>query len=289
MSEFTYVLPFTNKRFLEGIIYTLKEQNQYDVANMLKGASISVEEGGFSYYDGHWGRSNAYAAYIKFQVNPLYKKILDTDKNKKLLSGICEELIPPEVGYDIKSISFSIDLTKDFDLEDDLILDLEKTTNSISYKIIHEILPEDIKTKGYHMAETYTYLYAVENSLRLFIEKVCKEFYGEDYFSKITVPKALSNTIKTRKEDAESKKWLKIRGNELFYLDFKDLGSLIDSNWDVFKKYFQNQSFILPKLNEMADCRNLIAHNCYIGDTERNLIRTYYNVILKQISSSYER
>ncbi len=283
MSGFTYSLPFTNKRFLEGIIYSLKEQDQYDIANMLKGANVSVEEGGYSYYDGHWGRSNAYAAYIKFQVNPSYKKLLDTDGNKKLLSDICEELIPPEVGYDIKSISFSIDLTKDFDLEDDLILDLEKNTNSISYKIIHEILPEDVKTKGYHMAETYTYLYAVENSLRLFIEKVCKMSHGEDYFTKITVTRSLRDTINNRKEKAASNKWLSVRGNELFYLDFKDLGSLIDNNWELFKGYFPNQDFIIPKLNEMTECRNLIAHNSYIGETERNLIKTYYNVILKQI------
>ena len=68
--------------------------------------------------------------------------------------------------------------------------------------------------------------------------------------------------------------------------DFKDLGNLIDSNWELFKNYFPNRDFIIPKLNEMADCRNLIAHNSYIGDTERNLIKTYYNVILKQISET---
>lgn len=38
----------------------------------------------------------------------------------------------------------------------------------------------------------------------------------------------------------------------------------------------------------MADCRNLIAHNSYVGDTERNLMKTYYNVILKQISAYYD-
>ena len=138
------------------------------------------------------------------------------------------------------------------------------------------------------MAEVYTYLYSVENSLRLFIEKVCKNIYGETYFNSIVVPKALQRTIKNRQENAENNKWLSIRGNELFYLDFKDLGSLIDSNWEIFKKYFPNRDFIIPKLNEMADCRNLIAHNSYVGDTERNLIKTYYNVILKQITNSYK-
>lgn len=55
------------------------------------------------------------------------------------------------------------------------------------------------------MAEVYTYLYSVENSLRLFIEKVCKHKYGEIYLSQINVPRALQNTLQTRKENAENK------------------------------------------------------------------------------------
>lgn len=287
MNEYTYSLPFTSERFLSGIIYELKKKDKYDISNLLKGANIQVEKGGYSFYDGG-GRHDALSAYITFYVNPQNIDILDVEENKSLLKSICDKLIPSNVGFDVKSISFTIDLTRDFEIEDDLILDLEKNTNNISSKILRDILPEDIKVKGYHMAEVYTYLYSVENSLRLFIEKVCKNIYGETYFNSIVVPKALQRTIKNRQENAENNKWLSIRGNELFYLDFKDLGSLIDSNWEIFKKYFPNRDFIIPKLNEMADCRNLIAHNSYVGDTERNLIKTYYNVILKQITNSYK-
>lgn len=288
MSDFTYQLPFTEEKLLTGIIYMLKKENKYDTVNLLKGANVKIEDGGFSHYSGGGGRWNAYAAYITFYVNPANIDLLDVDETKSLLRRICDELIPPDVGFDIKSVSFTLDLTKDFELEDDLILDLEKNTNTISAKIINDILPEDIKIKGYHMAEVYTYLYAVENSLRLFIEKVFMNFYGEDYFSKINVTRALRDTISNRKEKAASNKWLSVRGNELFYLDFKDLGSLIDNNWEQFKAYFPNRDFIIPKLNEMAECRNLIAHNSYIGEIERNLIKTYYNVILKQIVEGFK-
>ena len=202
--------------------------------------------------------------------------------------AICSDLIPVNVGFDVKDVFFKLDLTKDFAAEDDLILELERTTNTISSQIIKDILPEDVKIKGYHMAEVYTYLYAVENSLRLFIEKVCKNKYGDTYFAQIAVPRSLRDTLRSRKENAENRKWLSIRGNELFYLDFKDLGSLIDNNWDLFSTYFPNRDFIIPKLNEMADCRNLIAHNSYIGDTERDLMKTYYTVILKQISEHFD-
>lgn len=129
---------------------------------------------------------------------------------------------------------------------------------------------------------------SVENSLRLFIEMVAKEKYGDEYFSKLNITTSLRNTISSRKIKASEKKWLSVRGNsDLFYLDFKDLGTLINSNWDIFKEYFSSQDFIIPKLNEMAECRNLIAHNSYISQTERNLIKSYYNSIIMQISEKF--
>lgn len=286
MSDFSYELPFSYDKLMNGILMMLKKDNKYDLANLLRGASVQIEKGGYSYYDGHWGRSNALAAYITFFVNPEYLDILNTNENKTTLNSICSGLIPPDVGFDVKSVSFNMDLTKDFELEDNLIADLEKNVNTISYKIIGELLPEDIRIKGYQMAEAYTYLYSVENSLRLFIEKVAKNKYGENYYSSLTITRNLQRTIEERMKNAESQKWLSVRGTELFYLDFKDLGAVIDNNWDIFKGYFPNQDFIIPKLNDMAECRNKIAHNSYVNDIERNLMKTYYNVIVKQIADS---
>jgi hypothetical protein len=37
----------------------------------------------------------------------------------------------------------------------------------------------------------------------------------------------------------------------------------------------------------MAECRNLIAHNSYIRKTERDLIKSYYNSIIMQISDKF--
>lgn len=289
MSDYKYELPFSNDRLMKGIIMMLKKENKYDLANLLRGSNVQIEKGGYSYYDGGWGRSNALAAYVTFFVNPEHLEILDSEENKKLLDIICSNLIPPDVGLDIKSVSFVMDLTKDFELEDDLIADLENNVNLRVYKIIGELLPEDIRTKGYQMAEAYTYLYSVENSLRLFIEKVAKEKYGENYFSNLTIPRNLQRTISERQKNDDSNKWISVRGTELFYLDFKDLGAVINNNWDIFKDYFPSQDFILPKLNDMAECRNKIAHNSYVDGIERNLMKTYYNVILRQISESVDK
>ncbi|EPB9414287.1 hypothetical protein ACV30Q_13965 [Clostridium perfringens] len=120
MSRYTYSLPFTNQKFMIGIIYELKDRNKYDSANLLKGADIQVETDEYSCYRGG-GRWNAMSAYIKFYVNPQNKKMLDTDENREILENICNELIPANVGFDVKGVSFIIDLSKDFEIEDDLI------------------------------------------------------------------------------------------------------------------------------------------------------------------------
>ncbi|GAB7058166.1 MULTISPECIES: Swt1 family HEPN domain-containing protein [unclassified Paenibacillus] len=288
MSSFTYSLPFSNEKFLEGIIFELKRSAEYETAHLLRGASVTISADGFSYYAGGRGRHNAYAAYVTFYLAPHNIDALDNEETKRLLREICDKLIPDDVGYDVKNVSFNIDLSKDFELEDDLIADLERQSDKVSGIILSKILPQDVKEKGYRMSEVYTYLYAVENSIRLFIEEVCKKQYGSDYFEKISIPSATQKTLDQRIADATSKKWLSVRGDsKLFYLDFKDLATIINNNWDIFKDYFPSQDFIIPKIKEMADCRNLIAHNSLIDETERNVIKTYYNVILKQISSVF--
>lgn len=55
MSDYTYLLPFSNERFMKGIIMMLKKENKYYLANLLRGANVQVEKGTYSYYDGGWG------------------------------------------------------------------------------------------------------------------------------------------------------------------------------------------------------------------------------------------
>lgn len=58
----------------------------------------------------------------------------------------------------------------------------------------------------------------------------------------------------------------------IYFFDFNDLGTLI-----IIRTYLGSisitQDFILLKFNEMAECRNLIANNGYIGKTERDLLK----------------
>lgn len=165
----------------------------------------------------------------------------------------------------------------------DVISDFEKSVDEIEENDL-DILPNEVKRKGKEMANMYFILYCIENSLRIFIEKVFISRLGGDYFAKIQIPTSASKSIQAKKESEQKKKWISIRGNsELFYLDFKDLSALISNNWEYFKDYFPNEQWIKGKIEELGDCRNLIAHNSYIGEHEKNVINVYHRSIVKQI------
>lgn len=290
MSEFTYELPFSNEKLLQGILIELKRTNNNEIIPSRKASKISIDDLGTSYYVDQSGRWNARGVKVKFYVNPNSIEALSKDEYRSIIFEICSNLIPGEVGYDIKEIAFVPDLNIDIDIDshEDIIVELENQINQSTSDILPKILPAEIRDKGREMAELYTFLYSIENSLRIFFEIVATEKYGTDYINKITIPRSLEKMVSSRKESAANKKWLSIRGDsDLFYLDFKDIGTLINNNWTLFEKYFPNQNFILSKLDEMADIRNLIAHNSYVSKVERELVRTYYNSILKQIESKF--
>jgi hypothetical protein len=153
-----------------------------------------------------------------------------------------------------------------------------------SVERVIQLLPDDLRIKGERMAEAYAYMYVLENELRLFIDKTLKEKIGEDFFDKIA-SKDLKKAYDNRKTEEAKHQWMGVRGNSpLFYIDFDDLATLIISQWETFKSYFPMQSWITVKLNELSKCRNLIAHNSHIGEDERQLIKLYFEQIIRQIN-----
>jgi hypothetical protein len=283
MFDFSYILPFDESKFADIIIKELKRTDFHDIAHLLKDSKISVNNTGIYSNNVGGGRWNAYAVYIEFYVNPQNIDFLEETQNKKVISTICNRIIPADVGFDIKDVEFLPNYTIEYDSDDDLVDDLVKTVQSQSKRII-DLLSAELMNKGFEMSEAYIYMYAIENSLRQFVEKVCKQLYGENYFDSIKLTKRISTKIESRKKDASVKQWLSFNSNsDMYYLDFIELGDIIKENWTDYKSYFPDQEFIIPKINEIADARNRIAHNSYIGDTERIMLKAYYRMILGQI------
>jgi hypothetical protein len=274
--EFTFELPDSDK-YLKGVIALLRSNKENDIADLLVGCKCDISQGS-QYSHKRW---NAIYTWINFYV-PLAKlEAFSEDSRKKILDA-CDTAIPKKAGYDVMRIEISPLLDEIFD-EPTLSDDLEKISSELTQNLA-QILPDDILNKGKEMAEVYLYLYCIENSLRLFIESVAKQNYGNEWVTKLTMNRTIKDNIEKRKEMEVLNQWLSLRGkSELFFVDFKDLGSIIASNWDIFKQYFPNLKWIESKIEELAQCRNLVAHNSYIGDHEKDVLRLYYRSILKQI------
>ena len=76
-------------------------------------------------------------------------------------------------------------------------------------------------------------------------------------------------------------------GSDVFYLDLDELGKIIRNNWNIFEPYFESQEWIVTNINEIADCRNPVAHHSYLEEHEREIIRINFIKIMKQIGDAF--
>lgn len=276
-SEYSYDKP-DEEKYLQAVIAILRQRNQSKIAELLKGCSCDIcPSSQFSH------RYNCVHTSIQIYV-PISKLDAFSEPIKEIILVACDDAMPKSLGYDVTSVVISPSLD---DIPDGQSLneDLDHIASELSQQVL-PILPADIKNKGEEMAEVYLYLYCIENSLRLFIENVAKTKFGDDWFEKIQLNRSIKDAVTQRKDLESRNAWLSVRrDSKIFFVDFKDLGSLISLNWDLFKPYFPDVPWIESKIAELAQCRNYVAHNSYVGDHEKEMIRLYYRSILKQIGA----
>lgn len=141
------------------------------------------------------------------------------------------------------------------------------------------ILPADLQQRGQEMAQIFTYLFCIENSLRLFIKDV-----GAQYT--LTTPRAVQQTIERLKQQETQRKYLPLRGDsDLYYCDFVQLGHTVRANWSVFSQFFpdKNEHWFNVMLDELYAVRCLIAHNSYVGEGELQRLDVFYRTLMAQL------
>ncbi|GAB7015457.1 Swt1 family HEPN domain-containing protein [Methanogenium cariaci] len=274
---FTYDLPDSGAVFntLKALLLSKNENKLYEIIINSDFNLASYEQYSRNHGGGRW---DAFAAIPTFAL-PVAKMGEIDDQMKNRLKSYLNDIIPPGAGYDVTDVVISPKLVSgegdSISLEEDLaeITDNILDSTGISY-------PHDLYEKGKEMAEVYLYLYHIENTLRIFIEE--KGNGNLEYTS------GLKRNIQKKKVNEENNKWKSFKaGSDIFYLDFVELADLISNNWTIFKDDFPDLDWIKTKIKEMAQCRNAIAHNGYIGDHEKDLLRLYYNSILRQINMKY--
>jgi len=281
MSDVFSYLPPDSSTYMKTILLLLRKGENQGLLKQLQSARCEIEMSG-TFSGIRW---NAFFTTINFLVSiDDFTNINLTQDEKKYLIKICDRAMPRKCGLDV----MEVDIVPDIENLENQVVDISEDLRKISELPIGQnsvLFPSDIREKGRIMSEVYYTLYLIENSLRLFIDKVCIENFGENYFSSLKIPFDIQKNISGRKKKEKKNLWMSLRGDsELFYFDFIELSGLIVNNWEIFKDYFPDQAWIQSKLNELYEIRNLIAHNSYIGDHEKKVMEINYKSITLQIS-----
>ena len=287
--SFSYVMP-DGEKFLKALIVVLRSQEDHALASMLSESKLAlVSSGTYAPYAGGT-IYNAFAKTANFGI-PYDKYEVVTQsigaEGKKIIREASKEVMPSDSGYEVTSVKFSISM-EESKSDKSPEQDLENITNQLPTFVKAIIIPDDFKQQAIEMSKVYFYTYCAENSIRAFIESVVKKKLGGD-LSKLKLNGEMHKKIAARKEAQVKKKWLSPRGNsDIFYLDIEDLARVIGNNWDIFKDYFDSFEWIQTNINEIADCRNPVAHHCVLQDHEKETIRLNFIKILRQISDEFK-
>jgi hypothetical protein len=279
--EFSY--PKLDQDYADSCLYSLiaylESKKEVNIVQMLRDSDCRIiTTTSFSY-----NRWNAYKMEVHFYV-PRDKLVPLSERDNKKLLAYCSDIVDITYGYDVTDAKIIPMPKVDTSTEEKMTREISQIQERIQGTLSQNILPKDMLDKGREMTHVYLYLYCVENSLRLFIEDVGIKKLGPKYFSKLNIRTETRSKIESRKKEEDRKKWISLRGDsDIFYMDFSELGSIFENNWIIFKEYFPSIAWIKTKIEELADFRNKVAHNSYLGPDDQETIRSSYKSILKQL------
>ncbi len=137
---------------------------------------------------------------------------------------------------------------------------------------------------AYKMGQVYVALYCLENSVRNLIRKVLIEKLGKHWWDK-AASEPMKRKLLERKSREAKNKWMTSRGaDELNYMDWGDLISLIRKFQKEFEPFLGSTKFAELRLEELENLRNTIAHNGILPDDEITRIELYFKDWCKQVS-----
>jgi hypothetical protein len=144
-------------------------------------------------------------------------------------------------------------------------------------------VPEAIRGGSAQMQRWYRILFVFENLVRDFIITRFVELDGEGWFDK-RASAGMKKKVEDRQKDEEKNQWHIGRNKQpIYYLDFGDLGLLITNHWNVFKDFFDNQAWLISRIQDAERTRNVIAHTNLLSSEEGERLEMYLRDFLRQI------
>jgi hypothetical protein len=142
---------------------------------------------------------------------------------------------------------------------------------------IDALLSTTLVRDAQKMAAVYPKYYLMENSIRVVIWRILEKKYGNNWWQ-LKVNKKVKDNVTDRINKEAEQPWHGKRGqHEIFYSNFRDLKTIIQSNWNDFSHIFPSQTWISQKLEELEHPRNVIAHHNPLSSQDLKRIELYFS------------
>jgi hypothetical protein len=152
------------------------------------------------------------------------------------------------------------------------LIDSRTIQISKNFKFSDPILSNVKITEAKEMASVYPLLYILENSIRVFIDRIYVANAGIDWWSTMPIKRDIKEKVEKHKMNEERNKWHQRRGaNNLDYLDLIELKYFINFNPNYFIPiFFDSQEWFNIFLQEIYMSRCVL---CHMNPLEKNNIK----------------
>ena len=116
-------------------------------------------------------------------------------------------------------------------------------------------------------------LAATENSLRLIIERIGRDSFGDDYLGRFGVSAdVLRRWERSRAAEAQRRGAGILEQRLLYFSNMSELIAILRDNWPLFDPVFRQRDRTEVFLDKLRELRNPDAHNRELTDSEKSLI-----------------
>lgn len=142
---------------------------------------------------------------------------------------------------------------------------------------------ESIRAGSIHMQRCYRLLFVLENMVRQFVKDVLEEKDGPEWFER-RASQPVKKKVEDRKAAETRNHWHAGRNTHAVnYIDFGDLGLLIQTHWNDFRDLLPTQAWAVSRLSDAERTRNVIAHTNVLSSEEVTRLEMTVNDWIKQI------
>ena len=134
--------------------------------------------------------------------------------------------------------------------------------------------------------QTYWKLYIIENTLRIIINSILSVQYhekGGEWWADLAGSKAQQNADRNKKRYLvlEAKFFSKPGKHPIYFVDIKDLGTIIRENFSLFVDVFGDKSYnkLVVEIENIIIPRNIVAHMNFPTKTDTKRIDTFFQDI----------